>query len=87
MPAPPTSGEGEWDTSEQIQNANLEDARLYLQTIGAASSPQELESIKAGRNNVVGLLRTLEFSFRDARWELLREAAVRMRDAVKMLER
>ena len=86
-PVSQDSREEDWTANEQIQNANLQDARLYLQTIGAASSPQELESIKAGRNNVVGLLRTLGFAFRDARWELLREAAERMRSAVKMLER
>ena len=76
-----------WESSETIQAANFQDAKLYLQTIGAANSPSELEGIKAGRNNVVGLLRTLEFAFKDSRWELLHEAAERLRGAVAMLER
>lgn len=75
-----------WETSEAIQAANFTDAKLYLQTIGAAHSPQELEGIKAGRNNVIGLLRTLEFAFRDSRWELLHEAGERLRGAVSMLQ-
>ena len=77
----------DWETSPTIQSANFTDAKLYLQTIGAAHSPMELEGIKAGRNNVVGLLRTLEFAFRDSRWELLHEAGERLRGAVGMLER
>jgi hypothetical protein len=76
-----------WDASDAILTANFQDAKLYLQTIGAALSPNDLESIKAGRNNVVGLLRTLEFSFKDSRWELLHEAAERLRAAVFLLER
>ena len=77
----------QWEATDTIQAANFTDAKLYLQTIGAAHSPQDLEGIKAGRNNVVGLLRTLEFSFRDSRWELLHEAGERLRGAVGMLER
>jgi hypothetical protein len=76
-----------WDATDAIQSVNYQDAKLYLSTIGAAHNANELESIKAGRNNVVGLLRTLEFSFRDSRWELLFEAAERLRAAVGMLER
>ena len=75
----------DWEASETIQAANFTDAKLYLQTIGAASSPHELEGIKAGRNNVIGLLRTLEFAFRDSRWELLHEAGERLRGAVSRL--
>ena len=85
-PSSALNGNG-WEASEPIQAANFTDAKLYLQTIGAANSPQELEGIKAGRNNVIGLLRTLEFAFRDSRWELLHEAGERLRGAVCMLER
>ena len=76
----------EWEASDQIKNAAFQDAQLYLQKIGAVASAQELDRIKAGRNNVVGLLRTLEFAFQDSRWELLQEAAARMRGGVQLLE-
>ncbi|ETN45396.1 uncharacterized protein HMPREF1541_09227 [Cyphellophora europaea CBS 101466] len=77
----------DWSTDPQTQAQNFQEAKLYLQTIGSAVGPAELETIKAGRNNVVGLLRTLEFAFRDAKWELLREGAERLRAALVMLER
>lgn len=76
-----------WDDSAVAQAQNLQDAKLYLQTIGSVKDANELETVKAGRNNVVGLLRTLMFSFQDARWELLREGAERLKVAVGMLER
>ena len=76
----------EWEASDQVKNACTQDAQLYLSKIGAVASVQELERIKAGRNNVVGLLRTLEFAFQDSKWELLQEAAARMKGAVQMLE-
>lgn len=84
QPTPPPTT---WESTESIQSATYQDAKLYLSTIGAANNAHDLENIKAGRNNVVGLLRTLEFSFRDSRWELLFEAAERLRAAVGMLER
>ncbi|RMZ82188.1 hypothetical protein DV738_g1805, partial [Chaetothyriales sp. CBS 135597] len=77
----------DWELTDQVRNAAYQDAQLYLSTIGSVTSPQELDRIKAGRNNVVGLLRTLEFAFQDSKWELLQEACVRMQGAVLLLER
>ncbi|RMD39516.1 hypothetical protein DV735_g5605, partial [Chaetothyriales sp. CBS 134920] len=77
----------DWEVTDQVRNAAYQDAQLYLSTIGSVTSPQELDRIKAGRNNVVGLLRTLEFAFQDAKWELLQEASVRLQGAVLRLER
>jgi hypothetical protein len=76
----------EWQSTDQIRNAVFQDAQLYLQTIGAVASAQELERIKAGRNNVVGLLRTLEFAFQESKWELLQEAASRLQGAIQLLQ-
>jgi hypothetical protein len=83
-PSPPS--EGAWSTDVQAQVQNFQEAKLYLQTIGSAVGIGELETVKAGRNNIVGLLRTLEFAFMDARWELLKEGAERLRGAVRKLE-
>ncbi|RMZ89075.1 hypothetical protein DV736_g3707, partial [Chaetothyriales sp. CBS 134916] len=77
----------DWEVTDQVRNAAYQDAQLYLSTIGSVTSPQELDRIKAGRNNVVGLLRMLEFAFQDSRWELLQEASVRLQGAVLLLER
>ncbi|KAK5195313.1 hypothetical protein LTR47_010914 [Exophiala xenobiotica] len=73
------------DGSEFQVEAVVKDAQAFLQTIGAVKSPQQLESIKDGRNNVVGILAILETAFRDCRWELLHEAAERLRNAIMLL--
>lgn len=78
-------------------DAVIKDAHGFLQTVGAAKSPQQLESIKdgsssssgggggGGRNNVVGVLVILEMAFHDSRWELLHEAAELLRNAILLL--
>ncbi|KIV81887.1 hypothetical protein PV11_04037 [Exophiala sideris] len=68
----------------QIENAPR-DAEGFLRTVGAIKSPQHLDSIKDGRNKVVGLLAVLEAAFRDSRWELLHEAAELLRNAIILL--
>lgn len=73
------------DGSEFQVEAVVKDAQAYLQTVGAAKSPQHLESIKDGRNHVVGVLAILEAAFRDSRWELLHEAAELLRNAILLL--
>ncbi len=73
------------DGSEFQIEAVVKDAQAFLQTVGAVKSPQQLESIKDGRNNVVGILAILETAFRDCRWELLHEAAERLRNAIMLL--
>jgi len=73
------------DGSEFDTDATVRDAHAFLQTVGAVKTPQELESIKEGRNNVVGVLALLEAAFRDSRWELLNEAADRLRNAIMLL--
>ena len=83
----PSSAQPNCEDTPAIHVQNFQEAKLFLQTIGSVKDPAELESVKAGRNNVVGLLRTLEFAFKDARWELLREGAERLRAAVSMLEK
>ncbi|KIW74941.1 hypothetical protein Z517_11712 [Fonsecaea pedrosoi CBS 271.37] len=73
------------DGSEFQVEAVIKDAHAFLQTVGAVKSPQQLESIKDGRNNVVGVLAILETAFRDSRWELLHEAADLLRNAIVLL--
>ncbi|KIW87388.1 uncharacterized protein Z519_12024 [Cladophialophora bantiana CBS 173.52] len=73
------------DGSEFQVEAVVKDAHAFLQTVGAVKSPQQLESIKDGRNNVVGVLAILETAFRDSRWELLHEAADLLRNAIVLL--
>ncbi|KIY02765.1 uncharacterized protein Z520_01230 [Fonsecaea multimorphosa CBS 102226] len=73
------------DGSEFQVEAVVKDAHAFLQTVGAVRSPQQLESIKDGRNNVVGVLAILETAFRDSRWELLHEAADLLRNAIVLL--
>ena len=73
------------DGSEYQPEAVVKDAHTFLQTVGAVKSPQQLEAIKDGRNNVVGVLTILETAFRSSRWELLHEAAGLLRNAVMLL--
>ncbi|KAK6364985.1 hypothetical protein LTS17_011681 [Exophiala oligosperma] len=73
------------DGTESYLDAATRDAQSFLQSIGAVKSPQQLETIRDGRNNVVGLLGVLEISFRDCRWELLHEAAELLRNAIMLL--
>lgn len=73
------------DGTEFQTEAVAKDAEAFLRTVGAVKSPQQLDSIKDGRNNVVGLLATLEAAFRDSRWELLHEAAELLRNAIMLL--
>ena len=73
------------DGSEFQTEVVVKDAVAFLQTVGGIKSPQQLEGIKEGRNNVVGVLTVLETAFRDSRWELLHEAAGLLRNAVMLL--
>lgn len=73
------------DGSEFQTEAVVKDAHAFLQTVGAVKSPQQLETIKDGRNNVVGVLTILETAFRDSRWELLHEAGGLLRNAIMLL--
>lgn len=50
------------------------DMQTFLQRVGGASEPNELEGMK-GRNECLGLLMILRDSFASPRWELLGEAA------------
>ncbi len=63
----------------------IKDAQAFLQTVGGVKSPQGLEIIKDGRNNVVGVLTILETAFLGSRWELLHEAAGLLRNAIMLL--
>ncbi|KIW14957.1 hypothetical protein PV08_07744 [Exophiala spinifera] len=74
-----------YDSSESSLEAATRDAQGFLQTVGAVKSPQQLETIRDGRNNVAGLLTAVEISFRDCRWDLLHEAADLLRNAVMLL--
>jgi hypothetical protein len=74
------------DGSEFHVEAVVRDAHHFLQTIGDIKSPQQLDSLKEGRNNVVGVLAILEAAFRDSRWELLHEAAELLRNAIMLLK-
>ena len=65
--------------------ARLEDARSYLTTIGNVKSPDDLRLLQTGRNRVVGLLGLFTTSFRDARWELLLEAASKLERTIQIL--
>ncbi|ETI25291.1 hypothetical protein G647_04666 [Cladophialophora carrionii CBS 160.54] len=73
------------DGSEFQVEMVVKDALAFLQTVGAVKTPQQLETIKDGRNNVVGVLTILETAFRNSRWELLHEAAGLLRNAVMLL--
>lgn len=73
------------DGSELQLDAVVKDAHVFLSTVGAVKTPQALDSIKDGRNNVVGVLAILETAFRDSRWELLHEAADLLRNAIMLL--
>ncbi|KIX01118.1 uncharacterized protein Z518_10184 [Rhinocladiella mackenziei CBS 650.93] len=73
------------DGSELQIEAVVKDAHAFLQTVGAVKGPQQLDSIKDGRNNVVGVLTILETAFRESRWELLHEAADLLRNAIMLL--
>lgn len=84
--APIHRDSSKWDDDAPMRLQNLQDAKLYLETIGSMRDSAELEAVKTGRNNIVGLLRTLEFAFKDARWDLLREGAERLKAAICMLE-
>jgi predicted metal-dependent hydrolase len=74
------------DGSEFHVEAVVRDAHHFLQTIGDIKSPQQLDSLKEGRNNVVGVLAILEAAFRDSRWGLLHEAAELLRNAIMLLK-
>lgn len=73
------------DGSELQLDAVVKDAHVFLSTVGAVKTPQGLDAIKDGRNNVVGVLAILETAFRDSRWELLHEAADLLRNAIMLL--
>ncbi|EXJ59879.1 hypothetical protein A1O7_04026 [Cladophialophora yegresii CBS 114405] len=73
------------DGSEFQVDMVVKDAHAFLQTVGGVKSPQQLDTIKDGRNNVVGVLTILETAFRNSRWELLHEAAGLLRNAVMLL--
>jgi len=73
------------DGSELQIDAVVKDAQVFLSTVGAVKTPQGLDAIKDGRNNVVGVLAILETAFRDSRWELLHEAADLLRNAIMLL--
>ncbi|EXJ89774.1 hypothetical protein A1O3_02841 [Capronia epimyces CBS 606.96] len=73
------------DGGEFPVEAVVKDAQAFLQTVGAVKTPQHLDSIKDGRNNVVGVLVILEAAFRDSRWELLHEGAELLRNAIMLL--
>ncbi|KAI1625519.1 fungal-specific transcription factor domain-containing protein [Exophiala viscosa] len=73
------------DGSEIQIEVAARNAEGFLQTVGAIKSPQQLDSVKDGRNNVVGVLAVLEAAFRDSRWELLHEAAELLRNAITLL--
>ncbi|KEF62464.1 uncharacterized protein A1O9_00436 [Exophiala aquamarina CBS 119918] len=72
-------------TPELQLDAVVKDAHVFLSTVGAVKTPQGLDAIKDGRNNVVGVLAILETAFRDSRWELLHEAADLLRNAIMLL--
>ncbi|EXJ95678.1 hypothetical protein A1O1_00801 [Capronia coronata CBS 617.96] len=73
------------DGGEMQVEAVVKDAQAFLQTVGAVQSPQQLDLIKDGRNNIVGVLAILEAAFRDSRWELLHEAADLLHNALMLL--
>ena len=73
------------DGSEFQIEVVVKDAQAFLQTVGGVKSPQQLEMVKDGRNNVVGVLTILETAFLGSRWELLHEAAGLLRNAIMLL--
>jgi hypothetical protein len=74
-----------WDEVE-LARANFTDAKSFLASVGAVRNSRELEQISGGRNRVVGLLNVVSGAFESSRWELLHEAAERLREAIALLK-
>jgi hypothetical protein len=68
------------DDFEQVR-----DMQNYLQNLGAAKSPDEFEIMK-GFNGCSGMLMVLCQVFENMRWELMREAALILRNCIQVLE-
>ena len=65
---------------------DYENVQFFL-SHAASKSSVELASLDLGDRNVVSLLQLLDQSFRDSRWELLHEAADRLREAISITRR
>ena len=66
--------------------AVFRDAKSFMVgPMGTLRSPEALDHVTGGRNRVAGLLGLVEMAFEGARWELLHEAAERLKWAVDML--
>jgi hypothetical protein len=74
-----------WDGIE-LERANFTNAKSFLTSVGAVRNSRELEQISGGRNRVVGLLNVVSGAFEGSRWELLHEAAERLREAIALLK-
>lgn len=74
-----------WDGLE-LARANFTNAKSFLASVGAVRNSKELEQISSGRNRVVGLLNVVSGAFEGSRWELLHEAAERLREAIALLK-
>ena len=61
------------------------DMYAFLGRVGGVRTPEELLSCAGQRNGCVGLLMVLRDLFRDARWELLREASDLLGNCVELL--
>jgi len=86
-PSPDLSWSGQIQTpiSESQFQDQLHDARNYFNVIGNATGPDDLRMLQCGRNRLVGLLGLFAPSFRDSRWELLQEGAMRLEEAIQIL--
>jgi len=71
--------------AENLFQARMDDARLYLNTVGGAKSPDDLRMMQSGRNRLVGLFGLFSTCFQNARWELLQEGAARLDKAIEIL--
>ncbi|KAJ9662348.1 hypothetical protein H2198_001482 [Neophaeococcomyces mojaviensis] len=71
--------------TESLFQARMDDARMYLNTVGSAKSPDDLRMMQSGRNRLVGLFSLFSTSFQNSRWELLQEGAKRLDKAIDIL--
>lgn len=71
--------------TETLMQARLDDARVYLASVGNVKSPDDLHMMQSGRNRLVGLFELFAHSFRLSRWELLQEGAKRLEKAIEIL--
>lgn len=58
--------------------------RAYLKASKRLNAPEELGSM-TGKNSCLGLLLTLKHMFKECRWELLKEANLRLENCVRIL--